>query len=1042
MHDALPEAGALEQLFASPPTTFYPVPWWAWTGDMRDGEMQRQLRLMREQHIYEYFLFPIYGLEVEYCSAAWWAKVRRALEMTRDLDMRMWIYDEYNWPSGVCAGKVLADHPETRCRELRWHAAEVAPGGAVELRFRGELLSLLRLDGEAMESLALPPGRAVAEETHPGLPLPTQVAWTNESETPARVLLAYTDLWLGRLPCVDGSLWTTGEPGYIDTMTREATQRFIEYTHDEYARHVGDFLGSTIVGCFTDEPGISRQFIPWSPALEAEYTARYGEPLREHVAELLLPTGNYRQTRQRFYTLAGELFERHYIRPQVEWCERHGITYTGHLLWEESLRGNVLFSGDFYVAARSMHIPGLDMLESRTNYWRPDFGPSLYGGDEDVRPFAQTAKLLQSVARHAGRERIMCEAYGIFPWSQCMPEQKRATDWLCALGVNLINDNSLIFSIADFRKQRIAGKHFTSPWWPHYHRFSDYAARACLMSTVGRLASDVALLYPGSTTQALTDIGGWDAAVGHSDHPRLVSLQSSFWAATDSLLRLHRDFEYVFEAVLLAAACGEGELRCEHAAYRALVVPCCPTLPSDVVAKLGAFARSGGLVVFLDEMPSVPFLEGDDSVAAASELLALPNVHLVPSDDPPALERDLALLLEVHAPPFVRVAGEASRSILTAHRLAEGKHVVSIANQSYEWASVEVELASGTAFDLWDAETGTAASLRLQQAADRTTVSLELAPLEALYLVERGDGPAPSAPWRRPPADARVVLLADEWRFATDRPNLLLLPTSVRLDPEDRGERESWAQDRGEEAWLRVEADHIPATLDPEGTPFYWVRARFEVAEPVADVELVCDTSLFGSAYLDGHRLPDGSPTELWDAANVSFPVGRLEPGEHRVHVRACTSPYNAAQVRGADLVDPRRVEPMVLRGAFAVRDGVLTAPAERLRTGSWTEQGLPHFAGGGVYEQTVELPPAQEVWLDLGGVLDLAEVWVNGCLATVRPWAPYWAEITPHVVPGRNEVRVVVVNSLGNLLKTYYMGYVTRTWPAGLMGPCRLLVR
>ena len=756
---------------------------------------------------------------------------------------------------------------------------------------------------------------------------------------------------------------------------------------------------------------------------------------------MLVPTGDYRRTRQRFYALAGELFERHYIQPQVAWCERHGISYTGHLLWEESLRGNVLFSGGFFTAARSMHIPGLDLLESRTNYWRPDFGPSLYGGDEDVRPYAQTAKLLQSVARHAGRERIMCEAYGIFPWSQCAREQKRATDWLCALGVNLLNDNSLIFSVADFRKQRIAGKHFTSPWWPYYHLFSDYAARSCLLSTVGQLASDVAVLYPSSTTQALTDIGGWDPPPTH-DYPRLVALQSSFWAATDSLLRLHRDYEYVFEPVVLAAECAEGELRCEHATYRALVVPSCATLPSEVVARVAAFARAGGLVIFLDEMLSLPFVEDDDSVAAASELLSLPNVHLIPSDDAAALERDLALLLEPAAPPFVRVTGEASRSILTAHRLADGRHVVSVANQSYDSARIEVELADAATYDVWDAETGAAAAVPLQQSGGRTAVPVHLAPLEALYLVERAPEAAAPAPWRRPPSDAREVLLPDEWRFSTDRPNLLLLSTSVRPDPGDLGERQSWAADRGDEAWLRVEADHIPVLLDPDETPYYWVRARLDVAEPVEGVELVCDTGLFGAAYLNGRRLPDSQAVELWDAANVSFPVGRLEPGEHWVHVRARTSPYNAARVRGNDIVDARRIEPLVLRGAFAAHDGTLSAPMDLVRTGSWTDQGLPHFAGAGVYEQTVELPAAEEVWLDLGEVLDLAEVWVNGHLVTVRPWAPFWADITPHVLPGRNELRIVVVNSFGNLLKTYYTGYVARTWPAGLLGPCRVLVR
>ena len=48
--------------FKNPPTAFYPVPWWAWNGELEFDEMRRQLDIMREQNIFEFFIFALRGL--------------------------------------------------------------------------------------------------------------------------------------------------------------------------------------------------------------------------------------------------------------------------------------------------------------------------------------------------------------------------------------------------------------------------------------------------------------------------------------------------------------------------------------------------------------------------------------------------------------------------------------------------------------------------------------------------------------------------------------------------------------------------------------------------------------------------------------------------------------------------------------------------------------------------------------------------------------------------------------------------------------------
>jgi len=103
---------------AEPPDTYRPVPWLAWTGDLDWPVLRGQLADMLDKGIREFFLFPIYGMELPYMSAVYWERVGETLAFCRDNGMKCWIYDEYNWPSGICGGQVLRDHPEARARLL------------------------------------------------------------------------------------------------------------------------------------------------------------------------------------------------------------------------------------------------------------------------------------------------------------------------------------------------------------------------------------------------------------------------------------------------------------------------------------------------------------------------------------------------------------------------------------------------------------------------------------------------------------------------------------------------------------------------------------------------------------------------------------------------------------------------------------------------------------------------------------------------------------------------------------------------------------
>ncbi|MBM4050621.1 MAG: hypothetical protein FJ279_36455, partial [Planctomycetes bacterium] len=151
MKTATPSVQPIERTFANPPGTYRPVPWWTWAGDMNEQEMDRQLKEMKQKGINEFFIFPIYGLETPYLSEAWWRAVEFTLRRCERLGMKVWIYDDYNWPSGVCGGYLLRDMPWVRNWGMNYVAREVAPGAEVALDYLGELVEakVVSADGQA-----------------------------------------------------------------------------------------------------------------------------------------------------------------------------------------------------------------------------------------------------------------------------------------------------------------------------------------------------------------------------------------------------------------------------------------------------------------------------------------------------------------------------------------------------------------------------------------------------------------------------------------------------------------------------------------------------------------------------------------------------------------------------------------------------------------------------------------------------------------------------------------------------------------------------
>lgn len=87
------------------------IPMLAVTGHPTRERIRRHLEMLTENGIGQALIYPRSGCEVDYLSEEWFRVIRFFLEEAEALGMRIWLYDDFNWPSGDAGGRVTAYEP-------------------------------------------------------------------------------------------------------------------------------------------------------------------------------------------------------------------------------------------------------------------------------------------------------------------------------------------------------------------------------------------------------------------------------------------------------------------------------------------------------------------------------------------------------------------------------------------------------------------------------------------------------------------------------------------------------------------------------------------------------------------------------------------------------------------------------------------------------------------------------------------------------------------------------------------------------------------
>ena len=96
--------------FADPPSDSRPMIYWYWTGTVTPAVVDAQMAEMRAKGIHEAVLFPYGGdgMKPAYFTDAWFDIVGHVLREAQRTGMRIWLFNDSNFPSGK-AGGIIAN---------------------------------------------------------------------------------------------------------------------------------------------------------------------------------------------------------------------------------------------------------------------------------------------------------------------------------------------------------------------------------------------------------------------------------------------------------------------------------------------------------------------------------------------------------------------------------------------------------------------------------------------------------------------------------------------------------------------------------------------------------------------------------------------------------------------------------------------------------------------------------------------------------------------------------------------------------------------
>ncbi|MBN2512894.1 MAG: hypothetical protein JXB18_08160 [Sedimentisphaerales bacterium] len=512
--------------------------------------------------------------------------------------------------------------------------------------------------------------------------------------------------------------------GAVNTIDDRLGDAFIEVALEPYARRLGNKLGKSIPGDFIDNEGDYGRGLAWSDALDRQFKQRYGRDIRS-VMPLMInkdAEGIYARVRWQWFDIVSDLYADNF-RAITDWHEKRGMYTTAHV-WEEGLPPQINAVGDHMKIQRALTMPGQDCL-----------------GRKPLR--VHDFKEIESVAEfgnvRAATELMGAGAFEGKPWGTFNPIfLKQAVNSITAWGMSHVIPHGV------FTTRKLTGNPWPPDWYSDNPMYSyldcwtDFTRRASYINSMGCAVPDVLVYNPMESAwmnaeAAVLDAEMWSMPGNNAGGRRINAIDKVYAAAINELTDARVEFLIGDRYYLKQMEVKNGLLVRGEFTFRKLVLPPLDILTLEAARKMVDFAKSGGHVYALGELPAASAENGMND-PAMKLLMDTLKAQPVFSACPDGIQSAIAMGASGLESPVQFVSGRFT--MLQHRRRINGRAFFWLANNTEQQQDSEVLIhGEKGAASIWDCENGRIRPLSSIDAADGSRLTLRFKPLEAYWLV-------------------------------------------------------------------------------------------------------------------------------------------------------------------------------------------------------------------------------------------------------------------------------------------------------------------
>jgi hypothetical protein len=602
----MPTAAEVAKAWLSPPSEYGPEPYYGLNGPVTIETVQHDFDTMKSIGFHAVAVQAGYGMKQAYLSPEYFAFFKQFVAEAKKRDMRIWIVDDAGYPSGFAGGKISAEKPELRMQALAvTQRLPVTAGAALNQAVSANAVAAIA---------SSPSGQRVSVPISSG-----NIAWTAPAGSDWTVMVI--EHVFRTSPTRSDTNPTRAKDAtqsLEDYMDPAATQAYLQFTHEQYFKTVGDEFGKTILGFRGDEPDYSISGLPWTPKFFDRFQQEKGYDIRPYLGAMLLSqagggrprpgqpapppppqlTDAELRAKADYYDVFSLMFRDGFFKPQGIWCAEHHVEYQVHLNHEEMEMELVRSEGEFIRDMKYVQVPGIDSI------WHQIWTDTI----------SDFPRLAASAAHIYGHPRAFTESFAAYRPEPDIAMARYILNEQLVRGVNLVETMyypstataqaappapltgaaAAAASMPPVAAPRRGGPSevMRDPGWP---ALMEYTRRLSYVLSMGRPAASVALYLPSSSMW----LGDKDA--------------DTAFVATEQMLSEHQiDFDIVNDdavATDLEANTGTveaGALRTLSGnTYKTVIVPSASIISRSAFNRLRNLAKGGGKVLFLGRTPSL-----------------------------------------------------------------------------------------------------------------------------------------------------------------------------------------------------------------------------------------------------------------------------------------------------------------------------------------------------------------------------------------------------------------------------------------------------